>query len=279
MEFPLGLLCDLQLLELELYKSGLGGRVVPTKTQGTPIAASADLPQGEIEPSTFFDEEAEQVKQKYLEEQKEEEITEMAMPDKPALLQFEEETKKKQVSFGDVVEVGDEQPQTPIEHHSPQGAQASSSSAAAAMPSTPMQVSVFSDDDGDVPSPTPRTTATTRAHGDDADDHEPKRARVESSKKQRIERVAEQDEMAIRVVKVSSEEELHTMDDYASDLQMDDQDEIDVWEGEDKVSLQQCLKSCGRITTLVSSLQNQLLKSIDLQIKLNYKGSCPWVFW
>ena len=102
------------------YKSGLGGRVIPTKTQRTPIAASAEFPQGEIEPSTFFDEEAEQVKQKYLEEQKkEEEITEMAMHDKPSLLQFEEATKKKQVSFGDVVEIGDEQPQTPVE---PQGA-------------------------------------------------------------------------------------------------------------------------------------------------------------
>lgn len=38
--------------------------------------------------------------------------------------------------------------------------------------------------------------------------------------------MAEQDEMAIRVVKVSGEEEFHTMDDYENDLQMDDQDEI-----------------------------------------------------
>ena len=88
------------------YKSGLGARVIPTKTQRTPIAASADLPQGEIEPSIFFDEEAEQVKQKYLEEQKKKkEATEMAMHDRPALLQLEEETKQKQVSFSDVAEV------------------------------------------------------------------------------------------------------------------------------------------------------------------------------
>ena len=59
---------------------------------------------------------------------------------------------------------------------------------------------------------------------------------MESPKKQRIERVAEQDEMAIRVVKVSGEEEFHTMDDYESDLQMDDQDERDAWEGEETVS-------------------------------------------
>ena len=128
--------------------------------------------------------------QKHLDEQKEEEKnTGMAMHDRPALLQFEEETKQKQVSFSDVVEVEeDEQPKTPVEQgqESPKGARPSSCSAAAAaaMPSTPVPMAIFSDNDGEIPPTTPGATATTRTHGDDADDHESKRARVETSKKQ-----------------------------------------------------------------------------------------------
>ena len=111
------------------------------------------------------------------------------------------------------------------------------------MPSTPVPLTVFSDDNGDVPPTTPRATSTTRAHGDDADDHESKRARVETSKKQRVKRVAE---MAILVVKVSSEEEFHTMDDYEFDL-------IRTRSMHGKVKrrclLQRCLQSCGQIMT------------------------------
>ena len=65
------------------YKSGFGGRVVPTKTQRTAVSASFDAPQGQIEPSVFFDEEAEQVRQKFIEEQKEaEETLEMGLHDR-----------------------------------------------------------------------------------------------------------------------------------------------------------------------------------------------------
>lgn len=46
------------------YKAAYGGRVIPVKTQRSPIGASFDAPQGAIEPSEFFDSEAEQVKQK-----------------------------------------------------------------------------------------------------------------------------------------------------------------------------------------------------------------------
>ena len=37
------------------------------------MGANFNQPEGQIEPSAFFDEEAEQVRQKFLEEQKEEE--------------------------------------------------------------------------------------------------------------------------------------------------------------------------------------------------------------
>ena len=60
------------------YKTGFGGRIVPTKAQKGALSASFTGPVGEIEPSAFFDEEAEAVKKKHLEEVREEtEITEM----------------------------------------------------------------------------------------------------------------------------------------------------------------------------------------------------------
>lgn len=83
---------------------------------------------------------------------------------------------------------------------------------------------------------TPRGSPTTRAFVDEPEGHDSKCARTASSKKQRIERVAEQYEAAIRMVKVSAQEEFHTMDDYNTHLQLDDQDEVDIWAGEENVS-------------------------------------------
>ena len=40
------------------YKPGFGGRVVPTKEQRAAVGASFNQPEGQIEPSAFFDEEA-----------------------------------------------------------------------------------------------------------------------------------------------------------------------------------------------------------------------------
>lgn len=37
-------------------------------------------------------------------------------------------------------------------------------------------------------------------------------------------------------MKVSEDEVFHTMDDYETDLQLDDHNEVDVWTGEDDVS-------------------------------------------
>ena len=97
------------------YKPGFGGRVVPTKEQRAAVGASFNQPEGQIEPSAFFDEEAEQVRQKFLEEQKEEEEAgEMALHDKPAVGNLEVEQKPAAVTFGETVVVeDDEQPRTP----------------------------------------------------------------------------------------------------------------------------------------------------------------------
>jgi hypothetical protein len=85
------------------YKTGVGGRVVLTKNQAQAISGNFNVPAGQIEPSTFFDEDAEAVRLKHLEEQLEEaEVTEMALHDRPQPLgevQTQEEPQKRVVSF------------------------------------------------------------------------------------------------------------------------------------------------------------------------------------
>ena len=73
----------------------------------------------------------------------------------------------------------------------------------------------------DVPA-TPRGSPTTRTHGVEAqEEHDAKRARTESAKEQRIDRIAAEHELAIRTVKISEDEVVRTMDEYETDLQLD----------------------------------------------------------
>ena len=160
--------------------------------------------------------------------------------DKPAVGNLEVEQKHAAVAFGETVVIDDsEQPRTPPvsmqeEKKSffevkpaaaPSTAATSSAAASAAMPSSGL----------DVPT-TPRTSPTTRMHGTGTEEeHESKKARVEDVKRQRIERIVAEHKAAVRAVKVSENEVFHTMDDYETDLQMDDHNEIDVWAGEDEV--------------------------------------------
>ena len=160
--------------------------------------------------------------------------------DKLAVGNLEVEQKHAAVAFGETVVIDDsEQPRTPPvsmqeEKKSffevkpaaaPSTAATSSAAASAAMPSSGL----------DVPT-TPRTSPTTRMHGTGTEEeHESKKARVEDVKRQRIERIVAEHKAAVRAVKVSENEVFHTMDDYETDLQMDDHNEIDVWAGEDEV--------------------------------------------
>ena len=69
---------------------------------------------------------------------------------------------------------------------------------------------------------TSRHSPTTRTHGIEGDDdHETKRARVEAAKKQRLDRISSECSPMIRAVKISNET-YHTMDDYDSELRLDD---------------------------------------------------------
>ena len=65
------------------YKTGFGGRIVPTRAQSGALTASFSAPTGKVEPSAFFDEDAEAVRQNHLEEVREDiELTEMMVHDK-----------------------------------------------------------------------------------------------------------------------------------------------------------------------------------------------------
>ena len=88
--------------------------------------------------------------------------------------------------FDDPVEEGEKQPLTPVEL-APQAMASTGPSCAAVgsqldVPQTPEIPQA-------VPA-TPRTNPTTRQHDIEPDDHESKRARVEASKKQRLDRIS-----------------------------------------------------------------------------------------
>ena len=65
------------------YKTAFGGRIVPTRAQSGALTASFSAPAGKVEPSAFLDDDAEAVRQKHLEEVREDiELTEMMVHDK-----------------------------------------------------------------------------------------------------------------------------------------------------------------------------------------------------
>ena len=215
------------------YKTGFGGRIIPTKAQKGALSASFSGPIGAIEPSPFFDEDAEAVKQKHLEEVREEtELTEMTLHDKQPVpeapqVPVEESVQPKYPNpigvFDDPPDVSGQQQVQP----SPAGA-LSSAAMSSDVPQTP---DVFTQ----VPS-TPRQAAPTRPHGEEAEDQEAKRARVETSKKQRLERISAEHQAMVRTVKFG-DETLHTMDEYDHDLHMDDHDNVEAWIEEEKDNL------------------------------------------
>ena len=72
---------------------------------------------------------------------------------------------------------------------------------------------------------TPRAAASTRVHDvhSDEESNDAKRARVESAKKQRLNRISQEYSAQIRAVKIA-DDVFHTMDGYQSDLRLDDHD-------------------------------------------------------
>ena len=222
------------------YKTAFGGRIVPTRAQSGALTASFSAPAGKVEPSAFFDEDAEAVRQKHLEEVREDiELTEMMVHDKAQQPEattapeagepVDDGPKRVQFTnpigiFDDDVAEGEQQPKTPVEM-APQ-AMVSSGPSSAAMSSqvdVPQTPEAFQA----VPA-TPRTSPTTRQHDIEPDDHESKRAMVEASKKQRFDRISADYASMVRSVKFSNDE-LFTMDEYDNDLSMDDHVNVNPW--------------------------------------------------
>ena len=208
------------------------------------LVAVSKILEGRIEPSAFFDEDAEAVRLKHLEEQREEtEITEMALHDQllpiSAGIEVPEEptTTDKRVAFapeGGIV--NDDEPAGEFVQHVPSAGVAPGPSSSSAVPvgdvaiDIPQTPDVFT-----VLLPTPRAEPTTRLHDvDTQEDHETKRAKTESLKKQRVERIAAQHAAMIRTVKISNES-FHTMDGYSQGLQLDDHLEDDARLGEEEI--------------------------------------------
>ena len=202
-------------------KPGYGGRVLPTKATKTAIGASYSGPTGTIEPSPFVDEDAEAVKQKDLEKaREEEELSEMALHDRvaPKAIEIQEEPEVQIVEPSIEGGIFDDEGEMTVAH-APEPILQSQASASASAPAFPMDVPQVPDVGVEAPV-TPRHSPTTRTHAVDSDDdHEAKRARVEYSS-------------MIRAVKISNET-YHTMDDYDSELRLDDHEVEDGWKDDD----------------------------------------------
>ena len=78
------------------------------------------------------------------------------------------------------------------------------------------------------------------------------RAKVETSKKQRLERISAEYQAMVRTVKFG-DETLHTMDEYQHDLQLDDHINVDMWMEEEKDDL----AADGQTTLLTDVLLRQ----------------------
>ena len=234
------------------YRSSFGGRVVPTKSRQAPIAPGFNPPVGDVEPSKFFDEDAEAVRQKALEEQREDyESANVAIHDKQNPMQEMEQQPQVGLEdanviqhpnpigiFDDPAEGGDNQPQE-VANPALGLPGPSTPPSFFEVPMTPPVIAPSSSAAGSTDVPvTPRTHPTTRAHGEEekADEQIHKKAKMEDSKKPRLMQLSEQHSAMIRAVQFDDGSEFHTMDDYSQDLKMTDHEEDEAhWQNDPSV--------------------------------------------
>ena len=180
-------------------------------------------PIAPVEPSKLVDEDAEAVKAKAQEEQREqEELEKMSVFDRPEEIQ-------RDVQFGDDRIFSDdgemEKPPTAFGAAMDSSGASSSTFNVAPSPSlmpsssTPhlkhgMDVPATPLDPGTAAAPvSPRTLPATREHETEMEAAESKRAKTEDHKKQRVERLAAEQEKMIRTIKFGGEE-YYTLDSY-----------------------------------------------------------------
>ena len=208
------------------FKTGYGGRIVSTKTKLEAQTVSFTKPLGDVEPSKLHDAEAEAVRLKAREEQREEsEIAAMGQED-PLF--------NKDLTPFEIPETGGAPVLSQQDDAESSGAEIMYSDY---VPTTPAK----SDDGQDnaaeqmmVPT-TPRQAAATRSHDDQPEEHDAKKARVEEHKKQRINVLREVQETRIRSVQIA-DDTFFTLDEYEHEPNLeDDADESEFWEGEDQL--------------------------------------------
>ena len=267
------------------YKSGFGGRVVPTKANRSAVGASFNQPQGAIEPSAFYDEDGAAVIEKAKEEKREElESTKMALWDRPEKVEEELIELPPTGTYPNPTDIWGEGEDEPIQvTGGPSTGHADVPPAVAAndddvvgvpnpslrldAPSTPIDLLA-------APStpPSPRATPTTRVHDAEVEEeHSPKRFKEEPHKKARLTRLSEERDAMVRVVKIA-DDEFYTMDSYNEDPQLDDHcDYGDPWMDEDKVTasgMPEALWYDGDITVQPPTPANwidQLADKIEIQ--------------
>ena len=253
------------------FKTGFGSRIIPTRRSVEAVPASDRAPIGPVLPSALHDADGEAVRKKAQEELREEtELKSMEKQDHPAPAPQPILASSSAAPFSaadapageeeldmsfleDMVpqeDLGNEQPQTP--------------------PMTTMAIP-----------PSPRASPTSRAHdeGPEEEDHSSKKAKVESSKKQRIEVVKETYARMIRAVKVGTDE-YYTMDSYDTDYSWENEELVDdVWMDEDSLQLIECQKNFGQMprqTRLQDHQNNGLTRWL---IRLRFPGCLTWAFY
>ena len=231
------------------YKSGFGGRVVPTKANRSAVGSSFNQPQGAIEPSAFYDEDGAAVIEKAKEEKREElESSKMALWDRPEKVEEELIELPPTGTYPNPTDIWGEGEEEPTQvSRGPSSGHADVPPAVAAndddvlgvpnpslcldAPSTPIDLLA-------APStpPSPRTTPTTRVHDAEVEEEHSTKRFKEPHKKARLTRLSEERDAMVRVVKIA-DDEFYTMDSYNEDPQLDDHcDYGDPWMDEDKVT-------------------------------------------
>ena len=213
-----------------VYKSGYGARVKLTKNPRETKSASFEVPLGPIQASKLVDEDAEAVRMKAEDEKMEDqELTGMAVND-PLLnkpVQMEATEQKELVEVDEDIEIPTTMPSRTVppagmnvfdDPEPPSVAEQARSSAG----SVGMRVPVVPID---VPTGVEAaSSSSTRGHGDEVQGgSEPKKPRVESHKKQKINMLIQEHATCVRMVKFGDEVH-HTMDDYSTDLVVDSTD-------------------------------------------------------
>ena len=231
------------------YKSGFGGRVVPTKANRSAVGASFNQPQGTIQPSAFYDEDGAAVIEKAKEEKREElESSKMALWDRPEKVEEELIELPAAGTYPNPTDIwgeGEDEPTQvagePASGHAdvPLAVPADDDVVGVPNPSLRLDAPSTPIDLLAAPStpPSPRVAPTTRIHDAEVEEeHSTKRFKEEPHKKARLTRLSEERNAMVRAVKIA-DDEFYTMDSYDEDPQLDDHcDYGDPWIDEDKVT-------------------------------------------